>query len=239
MHESASALGRDAADFILAELRKTPSLLLCAAAGASPTIAYQLLAEAHHGEPETFASLRVLALDEWGGLPAGAPGSCDRYLRDHLVEPLGLPPERYVHFRGDAADPAAECARVRTWLDEQGPIDLCVLGLGMNGHLALNEPALSLQPRPHVATLSAASLSHGMLQAANARPAFGYTLGMADLLRARRILLLVSGEHKREPMQQLMKGDISTAFPASFLWLHPSVTCLCDAAAGPPPLSSP
>ena len=233
VHASWQVMSQSAAGLIVSALRQKPDLLLCAAAGASPTLTYRFLTDAFSREPEIFSALRVLALDEWGGLPAQAPSSCDRYLREHLTEPLQLSAERYVAFRSDAPDPAQECARVQAWLDDNGPIDLCVLGLGVNGHLALNEPAAFLQPHAHGATLSAASLGHPMLHAGQDRPAFGYTLGMADLLRARRVILLVSGEHKRAAMQQLMRRTISTEFPASFLWLHPAVTCFCDAAAFP------
>lgn len=227
------ALSKTAADLIVSELRRKPDLLLCAAAGASPTLTYGFLAESFRSEPAVFARLRVLALDEWGGLAAGAPSSCDHYLREHLVEPLEISGERYVSFKTAAADPALECGRIQAWLDEHGPIGLCVLGLGRNGHLALNEPAPFLQPRAHVAALSPGSLDHPMLRSARDRPGFGLTLGMADLLDAQRVLLLVTGEHKRAAITRLMRCEISTDFPASFLWLHPAVTCFCDTVAAP------
>ena len=101
----------------------------------------------------------------------------------------------------------------------------------MNGHLAFNEPASFLQPHAHVATLSRASLRHAMLNETNGRPKFGLTLGIADLLQARRVLLVVSGASKREPLKKLLRGEITTRFPGSFLQLHPDVTLLCDEAA--------
>ncbi len=110
----------------------------------------------------------------------------------------------------------------------EGPIDLCVLGLGVNGHLALNEPAASLLPTAHVARLSQASLRHPMLANSPKLPAYGLTLGMADILVSRDILLLVSGVNKREPLKRLLRREITTEFPASFLWLHPNWTLLCD-----------
>ena len=113
-------------------------------------------------------------------------------------------------------------------LDKEGPIDICVLGLGANGHLALNEPAEQLQPFVHVARLTAESCQHPMLAESAARPSYGLTIGMADILQSRKVLLLVSGVHKREQFQRLLSRQVSTQFPASFLWLHPDVTCLCD-----------
>ncbi len=120
-------MSRAAADFILSELRARPGLLLCTATGASPTRTYELLAEQFQRSPSTFQSLRVLKLDEWGGLAIDDPGSSETYLRKHLLGPLGIPPERYLGFDSDPRDPETECGRIRNWLAQNGPIDICVL----------------------------------------------------------------------------------------------------------------
>jgi galactosamine-6-phosphate isomerase len=124
-----------------------------------------------------------------------------------------------------------ECARVAKWLDENGPIDLCVLGLGANGHIGFNEPAAFLQPHAHVAQLTDASLAHSMVKRCNTRPTCGLTLGMVDLLRSRHILMLVTGASKRRPLERLISGRITTEFPASLLQLHSDVQLICDTAA--------
>jgi galactosamine-6-phosphate isomerase len=224
------ALSRRAADLMIECLRTTPNALLCLAAGATPTRTYALVAGHHQREPRLFEHLRLLKLDEWGGLAKDDPGSCERFLRQTIVEPL-LSQDRYVAFDGRSADPAAEAGRIAGWLNEHGPIDLCVLGLGVNGHLGFNEPGAHLKPRAHVAQLSSDSLKHAMLDQARTRPKYGLTLGMTDLLQARQVLLLVSGAAKSGPLRQLLEGEISTQFPASFLWLHRDVTLLCDAEA--------
>ncbi|MCA1480840.1 hypothetical protein, partial [Bradyrhizobium sp. NBAIM08] len=86
-------------------------------------------------------------------------------------------------------------------------------------------------PHAHVAKLSAESLQHSMIQAEPIRPTCGLTLGMADLLRSKKILLAVSGASKKGPLTKLLAAEITTQFPASFLWLHPDVTLICDRAA--------
>ncbi len=228
-------LSQRAADLIAEEVRANPALLLCAASGATPIRTYELLAEqARHG-PTSFERLRVLKLDEWGGLAKDDPATCEAFLRRHLLEPLRIPDDRYIGFQGDARDPQAECARIRLRLAKQGPIDICVLGLGLNGHLAFNEPADELEPGPHVAALSGQSLQHSMLRKAREVVRYGLTLGMADILLARQVLLLVNGPHKREPLHRLWTSGVSTRFPASFLWLHGDATCLCDAEAAAAP----
>src|SRR5687767_12343628 len=137
-------MSRRAAEFIVAEIRARPDLLLCTATGSSPTRTYELLAEHHLREPALFGRLRVIKLDEWGGLPPDDPGTCEAYLRRHLIEPLQISPDRYHTFRGDAPDPEAECRAVQRTLRDHGPVDLCILGLGINGHVGFNEPADAL-----------------------------------------------------------------------------------------------
>ena len=220
-----------AAKWLQHKVRERPDLLLCAATGNSPTRTYELFARSWQGHPRDVARLRVMKLDEWGGLTPDDPGTCEAYLRKYLLEPLGVTADRYTGFRPDAPDPAAECERVAAALDEKGPIDVCVLGLGVNGHLGFNEPGPSLQPHPHVATLSEASLDHPMVRHARESVKFGMTLGMGDILHARSVLLLVDGPHKRQALRRLMTGPVATDFPASMLWLHGDVTCVCDADA--------
>jgi putative deaminase/isomerase len=224
------AVSRHAADFLIARLREKPHALLCLAAGSTPTRTYELLAQEGAKEPTLFQHCRIIKLDEWGGLPPGNPAACDVQLRTTLVSPLNLA-ERYVAFESNPRDPVAECARVADWLDQNGPIDISVLGLGINGHLGFTEPAEYLQPFAHVAELSQASLAHAMLAQSDIRPTYGLTLGMADLIQSRHILMLVTGRTKRDPLGRLLTGRITTDFPASMLQLHNDVELLCDVAA--------
>jgi galactosamine-6-phosphate isomerase len=231
--KDARSLGERAAAIVLGELRDDPALLLCASAGGTPTETYGCLAKQAQRIPERFSRLRILQIDEWAGLPHDHPATCNSDLRTKLVNPLRVSDRRYLSFRSDAEDPAAECERVSRWLAKNGPIDVCILGLGLNGHIAMNEPAASAQPHAHVATLAPGSRKHPLLQALPRKPRFGLTLGMGDILRSRKLLLLVSGGKKRATLQRLLHPGVTPRFPVSFLWLHPDATVLCDRAAAP------
>ncbi len=211
-------------------LRCQPRALLCLASGSTPTRTYELLVEHGRREPTLFEKCRMLKLDEWGGLPANDPATCEHHLRKAIIDPLELH-DRYIAFATQSAAPESECARISDWLNKNGPIDACVLGLGVNGHLGFNEPAKSLQPFAHIARLSESSLEHTMLNQTEERPTYGITLGMANILQSREILLLVSGTSKQQPLKELMSRRITASFPASFLWLHPNVTVFADSAA--------
>lgn len=224
------AMSQCAAEWLSVRLRERPDALICLAAGETPQRTYQLLADRGVSEPALFERCRLLKLDEWGGIPLDDPATCEQQLLSVLVAPLKLS-QRYTAFQSQPADPEQECGRIAAWLKRQGPIDVCVLGLGLNGHLGFNEPGETLEPYAHVARLSDASRGHLMLARCDRRPLYGLTLGMADILRSREILLLVSGSKKREPLRSLLAEGITTAFPASFLQLHPRTILFCDKEA--------
>ena len=173
-------------------------------------------------------TLRILKLDEWGGVPMTDPQSCEVYLQENLIKPLGIEEENYISFQSDSEVPADECKRIQEYLEEQGPIDLCIVGIGLNGHVALNEPADVLQPHCHVQELSEKSLSHPMAVGMEVKPTYGLTLGMVDILNSKQLILLISGANKAEITKEFMTKKITTSLPASLLWLHPNALCLCD-----------
>jgi galactosamine-6-phosphate isomerase len=228
---SYETMSREAAAIIIAEVKRKPGLLLCVSAGGTPTLTYQLLAAAAARDPRWFRKLRVLQIDEWVGLPSGHPGTCAADLRRKVLEPLQISPDRAMCFRTEAADPKAECRRVASWLGSHGPIDVCILGLGHNGHVAMNEPGAAITPQVHVARLAASSRKHPLLKDLAKKPTHGLTLGMCDIFQSKRILLLVNGRLKRQAVRQLIQPRITTRFPASLLSLHPGATLLCDREA--------
>jgi galactosamine-6-phosphate isomerase len=217
-----------AADLIQEELKKKPELLLCVPTGNSPAGLYEALVARSIASPELFAQLRIIKLDEWGGVPENHPHTCEFFIKNKLIGPLNISPERYLTFRSDPEDPEGECQLVRAILKEEGPIDLCILGLGQNGHLGLNEPGASLEPYCHVAELSERSLEHDMIASLELKPSYGLTLGMQEILSSRKIILLVTGEGKKEMYSKLMERKITTDHPASFLWTHGNVSCFLD-----------
>jgi galactosamine-6-phosphate isomerase len=212
-----------ASDLLIYEIKQNPQSLVCAATGSSPTGVYQKVVEKQFSI--VVEGLSFIKLDEWYGLGADDVGSCEYYLNKNLLQPLEVSAERYTAFDGKANDTEKECERVTNYLDKHGPIDICILGIGANGHIAFNEPADILQPNAHLAKLSETSLAHHMITNAGVEIKYGFTLGMADILRSKQIILLVNGKHKQEVMQKLLEGKISTQLPASFLWLHPDVQC--------------
>ena len=226
-----AAMSSQAADIVCEELKKRPDMVFCLSAGGTPTGLYQELVKRQIRNPKPFRRFCAMGVDEWGGLPAGSPGTCQADLENKLLDPMKVKRSRRRLFRSSSPSLERECERMARWLGANGPIDVCILGLGLNGHVAMNEPNRVLTPHTHVATLARSSSHHPMLKSLSRKPRYGLTLGLHDILSSRKILLLVSGEAKRSILQKLLRSQITTFLPASFLWLHPDATVLCDQAA--------
>ena len=225
-------MSRKAAAHVIAAAVAKNESLLCLPAGNSPAGLYQELTREAERKSDLFRRLRVVKLDEWLGVPASDAATCEHFLKSRLLDPLEIGPERYISFNSETAEPLRECAKVQGELERQGPIDLCILGLGKNGHVGLNEPGPSLQPHCHVAKLSEETLRHAMMSSTEAKPAYGMTLGIGDILRARKILLLITGEGKERVIVRFLDGAVTTDLPASFLWLHHDLEVLLDDSGG-------
>lgn len=220
------AMSVAAAQMVYASIQAKPDLLLCAATGNSPTGLYLQLQKYYAERREDFQDLRVLKLDEWGGLHAAHPATCEYYLQQYLIRPLGINRERYFGFDANTKNPEQECARVQAVLEANQPIDVCILGMGVNGHMGLNEPAAQLIDHCHVAQLAATTLHHDMVSNLETKPAYGLTLGVKDILAAQHIILLVAGAGKEKATQELLSGRITNEYPATHLWAHQKVDCL-------------
>ena len=218
----------EASKMVFEAIKKEPDLLLCAATGYSPKGTYRKLCSLGEAQKSDFERIMVIKLDEWGGIIETQPETCESYLKTKLIEPLSISSNRYISFKSDPKDPLAECKRIEAELEIHGPIDVCILGLGSKGHLGFNEPATQLAPCCHVAQLTQQSLQHNMIQSMQVKPTYGLTLGMKNILSAKRIILLITGSDKDEVFDHFLKQEITSNLPASFLWLHHNVDCLVD-----------
>ncbi|HET9452524.1 MAG TPA: glucosamine-6-phosphate deaminase [Aggregicoccus sp.] len=215
-------------------LREKPSLVLGLPTGRTPLGVYRELVRLHRAGQADFSRARTFNLDEFLGLPPEDPGSFRAYMDRQLFHHVNLAPEAIGFLDGRAEQPEAECARYERALADAGGLDLLLLGLGGNGHLAFNEPAEALQALTHRVKLTRET------RVANA-PLFGdepsrvpleaLTLGMRAILHSRRALLLAFGEKKAEAVRQLVLGPLSTRLPASLLQLHPAVDVWVDVPA--------
>src|SRR5206468_371390 len=110
---------------------------------------------------------------------------CQTYLKENVLKPLKISTDRYFEFNSEAENVVEECKRIQKIIDEEGPIDFCILGLGKNGHLGFNEPADFLQRDCHIAKLADSTVQHSMVQSMAQSPTFGMTVGLKDILNSK------------------------------------------------------
>ncbi|WP_296704271.1 6-phosphogluconolactonase [Algoriphagus sp.] len=221
-------MSKKGADLVHLEISKKPDLLFCAASGGSPSGLYELMHQKHLAKPEFFKRMRVIKLDEWVGLPEDSQFTSEYDIQEKLLKKIEIPSDRYISFDSQAQKPLQECQRVDQELGKSGPIDICILGIGQNGHIALNEPAEALQADCHIAKLSETTLNSGMIQTVGIPLTEGMTAGVGTILRSKMILLFIAGKGKKQALKQLLTKKIQTQLPASMLWMHSNVHLLID-----------
>ena len=218
-------------ELIKKEIENKPNLFFCVASGGSPSGTYAQLA-AYKGVHAEFGSqLRVIKLDEWGGLEAGSPFTSELDVQQKFVQPMGIPKDRYWTIDPTTSDPEGACLKMEQVMEREGPLDICILGIGVNGHIALNEPGETHQLPYHVCELAASTLANGMLKTLKQPPSFGMTIGLRGIMQSKLILLFIAGSGKKDAFERLKDPKVSGQFPASFLWLHPNVQVLVDQRA--------
>jgi len=227
--DSPAEAGAAAAAVVLSCVQAKPDAVLGFATGSSPLPLYDALAESG-GD---FSGVQGFALDEYVGLPPRDPRSYAAVIHSEVTRRLGLRPGA-VHVP-DVSDPDldASAQRYERAISDAGGVDLQILGIGHNGHLAFNEPGAALDSRTRVEVLAERT------RRANARffdsldevPALCLTQGIGTILQARHLLLIAHGTDKADIVSRALQGPVSPECPASALQLHPQVTVFLDRAA--------
>jgi 6-phosphogluconolactonase/glucosamine-6-phosphate isomerase/deaminase len=237
MFEDYAALCGQITGEIIAALRENPTLLFCIAAGHSSLGVFDGLSKACREKEVDFSRAAFVAMDEWAGMSEHTPGSCGMLLHENLLRHLNLLPENIRLFNGMVPDATAECAEVERFIAEhsvRGSIDYLVLGAGMNGHLALNEPGTPTAARAHVATLDPITREVGQKYfSTKTELSGGLTLGLANFREARRTVLMVCGEHKRPVLQKILADPPDVSFPAAWVKTFNNSSLYYDHAALP------
>lgn len=223
-------LGQRAARWVAREILARPDLVLGLPTGSTPVGMYQYLARLAEEGIISFAQVQTFNLDEYVGLPADHPQSYATFMREHFWGKVDLPEGNADIPRGGVSDLEAECRRYDSTIQRAGGIDVQILGLGLNGHIGFNEPSHNLEIRTHVVDLTQETIQ------ANARffldphwvPRRAITMGIGSIMQAQKILLLVSGENKRDILTQTLYGAVTTEVPASILQLHADLTVITD-----------
>lgn len=211
-----------------------PSLVLGLPTGRTPLNVYRELVALHARGALSLAQAHTFNLDEFWGVSPEDGGSFRAYMDRHFFGKVDLAPA-HIHFLdGLAPDADVECARYDAELRAAGGLDLLLLGIGANGHVAFNEPADSLQAPCHRVRLSRETRQANAAlfgDDATRVPLEALTLGMGAILQARKVVLLALGAGKAEAVAAMVKGRVTARCPASFLQLHRDVDVWLDPEA--------
>jgi glucosamine-6-phosphate deaminase len=234
--DAAEDAARVAADGITALYSQRPDAVLGVATGSSPVGVYDELGRRVAAGELSLSRASAFMLDEYVGLDRDHTERYRNVIERDFVAKVDIPSEAVSGPDGGADDLSAACAAYEKAIADAGGIDLQILGIGTDGHVAFNEPGSSLASRTRIKTLTSQT------RADNARffgddpdavPPHCLTQGMGTILEARHLLLVATGRHKAEAVHQLVEGPVSAMWPATALQLHPHVTVILD-----PPASS-
>jgi glucosamine-6-phosphate deaminase len=226
--------GKLAADTIEELSRRRPEAVLGVATGSSPLLIYEELGRRVAEGSVSLANSRAFMLDEYVGLQEDHPQRYLSVIRDEFVDKVDVDPAQVAGPDGLATDLVTACEAYERAIADAGGIDLQILGIGTDGHIAFNEPGSSLASRTRIKTLTSqtrrdnARFFGGNVDAV---PRHCLTQGIGTILEARHIVLVASGRRKAEAVHQLVEGPVSAMWPATALQLHPHVTVLLDTAA--------
>lgn len=214
---------------IISLKRKT---VLSPASGDTPKGLYSELVSMIQKNKTDVSELWFIGLDEWLGMNGEDEGSCRFYLDQQLFNPLQIDKNRIAFFNGKAQFPAEECTKIDNAILALNGIDLAIVGLGMNGHVGMNEPGVSPVLHSHVAEIDPVTQQVGQKYFKEKKEiSGGLTLGIANLMEARSVMLIVNGSKKASILKQVLEEDISEKLPASFLRAHPNFSVYADAEA--------
>ena len=232
--QDAKEIGGVAADAIGALLSRKPTAVLGLATGSSPLAIYDELAARCDAGQISFRQARGFTLDEYVGLPADHPQRYRNVIDKVFVSRVDFAPGAVQGPDGLAADIPAACAAYENAIRAAGGVDLQILGIGTDGHIAFNEPGSSLASRTRIKTLTRqtridnARFFGGDLDSV---PTHCLTQGLATIMEARHVILVATGRSKAEAVHYLVEGAVSALWPATILQHHPHVTVLLDDAA--------
>lgn len=234
IHLDADGVAAAAAQLVGDALRAAPDLAIALPTGRTAIPFYRALVRRHQMGRADFRRATTFNLDEFAGVGAGDAGSYAEFMRAHLFDHVNLQPSRRHLFDGRARQPGHELMRIETEIARAGGLDLAVLGIGGNGHIAFNEPGRALVARSHVARLDASSRranAHLFGRRLARVPKRALTMGVATILSARRVVLMATGAGKARVVRRALTGPVTTGLPASLLQAHPDVVILLDRAA--------
>ena len=226
-------LSRKAANIISAQVIMKPNCVLGLATGSSPEGMYAQLVDWYNKGDLDFAKVKSVNLDEYRGLSRENEQSYYYFMHKHLFDKVNIDVNNTYLPNGLAEDPEEECRRYDALIESLGGVDLQLLGMGHNGHIGFNEPGDHYDKGTHCVDLQQSTIEANkrFFASEDEVPRQAYTMGIGTIMKAKKILVIVSGAEKAEILKEALYGPITPQVPASVLQMHSDVIVIADEAA--------
>ncbi|MFD2831471.1 glucosamine-6-phosphate deaminase [Corticicoccus populi] len=223
-------MSRKCAQFIAGKITSSERIVLGLPTGGTPLKMYHYLAQIINENNIDMSHVYTVNLDEYVGLDGSHEASYRHYMQTAFFDKVNIPDENTFIPNGKASDLEKEAADYDRLIEELGGIDLMIMGIGRNGHIAFNEPGTPFDQGTHVIQLTQNTIE------ANARffesddevPGYALTMGLQTMMNAKSIVLLASGEKKKDALFRMIEGEVTEDLPASILQKHSDVTVITD-----------
>lgn len=228
-------VGKLAADIFEAQIQKRPACVIGLATGSTPLPLYRELIEREKEGRIDFGKVRAAYLAEYKGLSPEHENSYCRFMRENLLNHISIKPENTIVPYGLAEDVDKMCQQYEDKIEEWGGVDLQLLGIGHDGHIGFNEPDNNFPAMTHEINLTDMTIKANkrFFRSADDVPRAAFTMGIGTIMAARKIVMVVTGEDKRDILRKAFWGPVDPQVPASVLQFHPDVTMICDTEAYP------
>ena len=232
--KSYDEISKEVAQLVADRVRRKPTLVLGLATGSTPIGLYKELIRLHKKEGMDFSKVTTFNLDEYVGLLPTHPQSYNYFMQKNFFKQINIP-QHAIHVPdGMADDIDAFCDWYEQQITDAGGIDLQILGIGANGHIAFNEPGSSLGSRTRVKTLSDETRANNarFFRRAGEVPKYAITMGIGTILDARELIMLASSSAKAQAIRMAVEGPLTAQCPASVVQLHRKAYVIVDKEAG-------
>ncbi|MCF2446270.1 glucosamine-6-phosphate deaminase [Dyadobacter sp. CY345] len=229
VYPSKDAMSKAAADLVVAQVQKKANSILCFPSGESPLIVLEYLVKYGKEKVVDFDRCHFVGLDEWIGMNENDEGSCKHFMYSKFFKLLNIREEQIVFFDGMAADLDEECQKMDAYIKDNGPIDLIMVGLGMNGHIGLNEPGTDFKLYAHQAELDPITVEVAQKYFQKSTElSGGITLGLQHLMEAKMAVLIVSGGKKSGILKEVLTNSVTNEIPGTIVQSHANAYVLVD-----------
>ena len=230
--KTAEEIGEAVARIFVDEVKANPNCVLGLATGATPIPTYESIKKMHKEENVSFKGVKTYNLDEYCDLPKSDKNSYYTFMHEQLFNGLDILEENVHFLDGNAVDSDAECKRYDNEINQAGGIDIQLLGIGNNAHIGFNEPAESFTDGSFKVKLTDSTIEANKIYFdENPMPHYALTMGVKQIMAAKKIILIATGPKKAEAIKNMVKGEVTPLVPASVLQEHDDVLIFLDEAA--------